>query len=498
MMKNSKYILLALMSLGFIACESDDDAGTTAEVELTAGEADFSNYVSLGNSLTAGFTDGALFIAGQEASFPNIMAEQFAKVGGGSFTQPLMSDNSGIILAAGTLVGGPRLIFNGTAPVPLPGAMGSTDVAFNNPTGPFNNMGIPGAKSFHLIAPGYGNIAGLSAMPPTANPYYVRMTGSTPDARVIDLAVGQSPSFFSLWIGNNDVLGYALSGGDGTDPITDQATFELAYNATIGALVGTGAKGVVANIPDVTAIPHFTTVPHNPVPLDAATATQLNGAYAVYNGGLQQAFAALAGTGLFTQEELDRRTISFEAGSSNAVVIIDEDLTDLGAINPAFAALPQIRQATADDLLVLPASRFIGTEAVPGNPLTVNGVALPLEDKWVLTPEEQEAIATATAGFNSTISSAASTNGLAFVDANTLLNEIATNGFSFGNFTFTSDLVTGGAFSLDGVHPTSRGYSLIAAEALKAIDVAYGSNFEEAGAIPNPGDYPVFYSPALQ
>ena len=69
-------------------------------------------------------------------------------------------------------------------------------------------MGVPGAKSFHLLAPGYGNIANLSLG--LANPYFVRMTGATPNASVLDLALAQAPTFFSLWIGNNDVLGYAI------------------------------------------------------------------------------------------------------------------------------------------------------------------------------------------------------------------------------------------------------------------------------------------------
>ncbi len=46
----------------------------------TNGEADFSNYVALGNSLTAGYADNALYITGQENSYPNILAQQFAKV----------------------------------------------------------------------------------------------------------------------------------------------------------------------------------------------------------------------------------------------------------------------------------------------------------------------------------------------------------------------------------------------------------------------------------
>ena len=56
--------LLILLIFGFIACDSDDDSAATAEVAITSGSADFSTYVALGNSLTAGFTDGALFIAG--------------------------------------------------------------------------------------------------------------------------------------------------------------------------------------------------------------------------------------------------------------------------------------------------------------------------------------------------------------------------------------------------------------------------------------------------
>jgi hypothetical protein len=35
---------------------------------------------------------------------------------------------------------------------------------------------------------------------------------------VLAYAMSQKPTFFSLWIGNNDV-GYATTGGDGTDPL---------------------------------------------------------------------------------------------------------------------------------------------------------------------------------------------------------------------------------------------------------------------------------------
>lgn len=511
-MKNFKYICISLGLIAFTACNDPEDVDIApevlveAKVELTAGSADFSNYVALGNSLTAGFTDGALFQAGQNFSLPNLLSQKFSLVGGGSFSQPLTNDNIGGLAAGGTRIQSPRLVFGGAGPVPLETALGSmvtvtTDIALNNPTGPFNNMGVPGAKSFHLLAPGYGNLANVSLG--LANPYFVRMTGATPNASVLELALAQAPSFFSLWIGNNDVLGYATSGGDGSSAITPVSGvpgvgFDGSYGALIATLTAGGRQGVVANIPNVVDIPHFTTVPYNPVPLDAATAAAVNGAYAPYNGGLQAALGALAGTGLFTQEEVDARTITFVAGSNNAVVIEDESLTDLGAINPAFAALPKIRQATANDLLVLPAASFIGTLAVPGNPLTVNGVAIPLADKWVLIPSEQEEIAVATEAFNQIIAAAASQAGLAFVDANSLLNQLANGGITSGQFTLTSSLVTGSAFSLDGIHPTARGYALLANEFMKAIDVTYGSNFEASGNLLNVGNYPTNYPPTLQ
>jgi len=483
--------LLPLLIFGFLACDSDDDTPETEnQVPITSGSADFSTFVALGNSLTAGVTDGTLFIAGQENSMPNILAQQFALAGGGEFKQPLISDNIGGLLLGGNQIQGPRLFFNGSGPAPLP-AVPTTEVT-STLSGSFNNMGIPGAKSFHLVAPGYGSIPGVAMG--TANPYFARIaSGGT--ATVLGDAMAQNPTFFSLWIGNNDVLGYALSGGDGTDPITDIGMFTDAYNGLIATLTSGSAKGVAFNIPDVTSIAHFTTVPHNPVPLDAATAAAVNAAYANYNAGIVGAFAFLVGNGAITQENADleiaKRTITFSEGEGNAVVIFDENLTNLTGIN---MQLVSIRQATAEDLLVLPASSFIGTLADPNNPLSVNGVALPLEDKWVLTPEEQQEIATATEQFNGVIDAAVQGAGLAFVNANELLDQVSAGGLQFDEFLIQGNLVFGGLFSLDGVHPTARGYAFLANKAAEAINTTYGSNLPMVKA----ADYPTFYSAMLQ
>lgn len=472
MIKNFKWLLL--LSLAITGCSSDDDdTNVIVEEPVVPGSADFTNYVALGNSLTAGYSDNALFISGQQNSYPAILAGQFAAAGGGAFNIPLMNDNNGGLLLGGTQIQGTRLYFNGSGPAIVPGTP-TTEVT-NILTGPFNNMGIPGAKSFHLVAPGYGNAAGVSTG--QSNPYFVRFA-SSPSARVIDDAVNQSPTFFSLWIGNNDVLLYATSGGTGVNQngnlnpasygpndITDPNVFASVYGSLLDDLTANGAKGVVANLPYVTSIPYFRTVPHNPVPLDAATAAQLNGGYAQYNGGLQLA----VNNNLITPEEAARRTINFAAGTSNAVVIVDSYLTDL-----SFLGLPSFRQATAEDLLVLPARSFIGT-LVNNNPLQVNGVSVPLADSWVLSKDEVAEVKTATDAFNASIQALATEKELAFVDANALLNQLYQSGIPYESYVLKADYVFGGAFSLDGVHPTSRGYALIANEFIKKINETYGS-----------------------
>ena len=123
---------------------------------------------------------------------------------------------------------------------------------------------------------------------------------------------------------------------------------------------------------------------------------------------------------------------------------------------------------------------------------------MPLEDKWVVIPDEKTQIKNATAGYNASIQAAATSAGYAFVDANAFMQQLAAGGVTDGDHTLTANLVTGGAFSLDGVHPTSRGYALIANLFMKAIDATYGSNFEASGNLVDIGDYPTNYSPLLQ
>jgi len=132
----------------------------------------------------------------------------------------------------------------------------------------------------------------------------------------------------------------------------------------------------------------------------------------------------------------------------------------------------------------------LGLPAANAGQLAINGITYPLEDKWVLTPSEQQAIATAHAAYNQTIEALAGQYDLAFVDANAFLAEIATSGFPLPDgSTLTSTYGTGGGFSLDGVHPSPRGYSLLALLFIDEINKKYGSNLPGV----NPLDYTGLY-----
>jgi hypothetical protein len=490
MIKNFKWLLLVAAT--FVACNNNDEEvvvyNTSDGLPPTAGTADFSKFVSLGNSLTSGYADSALFIDGQKASYVNILAQQFATVGGGDFKIPFMADNIGGYKINGIIYSGPRLYWNGSAPVPVAGTPSTEIMTSIAAAGPYNNCGVPGAKSFHLLSPSYGSLAGLSLG--TANPYYVRFAPNATTS-VLAYAMSQTPTFFSLWIGNNDVLGYASSGGDGSDPITPSAGaagvgFDATYDALINTLTSAGAKGVIANIPYVSSTPFFTTVPTNPVPLTAAQVGQLTPLFTAMNNML-----AFAGQ--------PARFQTLTASSTNPLLIADEMLafdatalytggfTQAGypAATAAFLgnlygkARHASNAAASKDYILLTARSVIGATQ-PGYPATSNtiGVTYPMQDNTTLTASEAALVKTATDAYNAKISSVATAKGLAFVDANAALKQVSSGGITADGFTVTSAYITGGGFSTDGFHLSPRGYALVANKFIEAINKTYSSNLK--------------------
>lgn len=433
-----KYFIVVLFSVGLLtACTDRDETYTPSK-----GSADFSNYVAFGNSLTAGYADNALYYDGQVVSFPNLLAEQLEQVGGGDFTQPLVDPSSVGIGSDGNA----RLILgvvNGElSPVPAApqGDMSifTTSVAGD---GPFNNMGVPGATVTTAIFPGYGNPANGQG---NFNPFFTRMTTDPANASMLSDAIAQQPSFFTSFIGNNDVLGYATSGGAGA-PITPMegapgVGFSASYDAVTEAFLATGAKGAVANIPDVTSTPFFTTVPYNGLVLqDQAQVDALNAAY-----------EPLIGMGLVAPFEL----------GPNGFIIEDENIPQVG-----------MRQIQEGELILL---------SVPQDQLAAGlGSQTPIPDQYVLTADELTEIKTATENFNQKIKSVAQTHDLAFVDVNAFMNKASNQGIMVNGREITTEFVTGGAFSLDGVHLTPIGNVLVANEFIKAINNTYDAQIPQ-------------------
>lgn len=502
MIKNNKWLLLVALTM--MAC-SDDDAvvvNDTADGQpLTSGSADFSNYVAIGDSFAAGFSDNALFQEGQKFSYPNIMASQFSLVGGGEFKIPFMVDNVGGFSSGGVQVPqfGPRLWFNAATSTPLPvSGVSGTDISTTIP-GSYNNFGIPGAKSFHLTFPGYGSSAG--------NPYFARMA-SNPSTTVLQDALAQNPTFFSLWIGGNDELGYATAGGDASlNPLTPQAVFDATYNQLMTELTAGGRKGVIANLPAVTTLPHFYVIKYNQL-TQANLTIGGNNLVPVLNA---QLYGPLKNALTFLGQG-DRINL-LSTTDNNPMLMIDETLADLsaqltavliggGLDVPTATAFGQVfgqaRQTLPTDLICLSASSRIGQNpnvaqdgvSSPSPTLGQLGITFPLPDRYVLIPSEVAEIVAATEGYNTTIENARTTYDVAFFDAKAVMTQLSSPaGITVNNFTLTSNFVTGGAFSLDGIHPSPRGYALIANKFLEAINAKYGSNFKGV----NLGNYRILY-----
>lgn len=265
--KQLKYFVLASMVV-FTACdpEIEDNIPSPAEGQ---GNADFSTYVALGNSLTAGYADGALYQEAQINSYPAIIAEKMAFVSPGlEFNQPLIPAGGGLGFIGAQPVGRIELKgFNPSTGLPIVAPAEASPNALNPLTGTFQNLGVPGAKVGDLNLPGYGS--------PMGNPYFARFA-SAPTVTVAEMAAEQNPTFFTLWIGNNDVLGYATQGGEGQ--ITSAEEFEAEYRELVSSLTDANSQieGAIANIPNVADIPFLNTVPWNSFSLSEDQAAQLN------------------------------------------------------------------------------------------------------------------------------------------------------------------------------------------------------------------------------
>ena len=406
---------------------------TNPVVTVSRGSADFSRFVAIGNSLTAGFADGGLYLAGQLNSYPNIIAGQLKAAGGSTFNQPLFTtdqaNGSGYLKLTGiSLIGTPvltevttNLAIRGT--VAVPGAGNVT--LYTKYTGSIDNFGVAGIKLADINNTNYGN----------QNGYFERLLPLNAPANTtayLNFISAKPFTFFSNWLGNNDALAYAASGGTG-DALTSQAMFNRLYLQLTARLTANGAKGVIATIPDVTATAYFNTV-----------------TVALANSYAKNVQPALPGVYITARTDTSSTaTYISRLATSKDLLILTFDLTRIG--------------------------RPVSTAANLPYGLTPS---TPIDNQYVLDQNEVALTKSYTSAYNQTIRNVANNSNLALFDAYTFFNTINASGQTAGGVTLTSTYLTRNLFSVDGLHLTPRGYAAVANGFISAINAKYGSTIK--------------------
>ncbi|GAA4422693.1 SGNH/GDSL hydrolase family protein [Pontibacter saemangeumensis] len=447
-MKNHFYIPSALAlfaSVLLTSCDPEIDAPSAS-----AGQADFSSFLSVGNSLSAGYADGGLYLEGQQSSVPALLAQQFSAVGGGEFKQPLFDEaqknGSGYIRLAGFTPQGTPIMANVTTEVAVRGVNEKGEPLYVKYPGNINNLAVPGIRTADIKTPGYGSTKG--------NPYFERLTEAplkTYLEYVQEQAAAADHTFFSVWMAENDVLGYATSGGF-SGSLTEVGVFEANYTALVDVLTADGEKGIAVTIPNVTAIPFFTTVgPSLKAGLQAAGVT----AIAALTKDTPQRIPLLISN------------IKDAAGGTELIPLTASAYAPLIG-TPTGKYWKDIAKGNQAALQGLLNAYMIDTTQAFGSPQN------PWPSSLLLDGAEQEAILARTTAFNDFIKANAQENDLAVWDAFSFFNSIQ-GGFAKNGVSYSPAYITGNLFSLDGVHLTPRGYAIAANEMIKAINAKYSA-----------------------
>jgi lysophospholipase L1-like esterase len=444
---NLFFVLFVAASL-FVGCDvttPPDDAPKGTLDPITVRK-----YVAIGNSLTAGYQSNGLYQSAQVYSFPNLIARQLTLAGAslGNFEMPLYSDPGTpdatgkasryeIISLVGPVIGPKGL----TAGSPI-----NTTLAR-----PYDNLGIPGAVIFDFLDT---TSFVAKAGPPRNNPLFALvLRQSALGKNILAQARALQPDLVTFWLGNNDVLGYATSGGVSPSAPTSTGIFAALYTQALDSLRAAlpNAKIVVANIPDVRSIPFFNTI------------------------GPKVAAVIPAGVYLRYQKH-GITTMSMDSTR----------LTEPGAPLITLTGSPYA------SLLGTPTGKWYRDKGIPVvAPIdTTKPFGFHPQNPWpdalTLDASEQTVAGDAVNAFNSTIATVAAAKGAALVDINGFFKSVKSNTLTIQGVKYTADYVSGGMFSLDGVHPSSRGAGIVANEFLKAINAKFGSSipYVDVNAIP--------------
>lgn len=411
-------VSLSIMLSSCLKTEFDD-------FELTSGTADFSNYVAVGNSLTQGYQDGGLHneLGQHDNSYPAILAGQFKLVSPSlNFTQPPVTGSGSGYIHLEYRDGDIEIIkkydYGISDNDPDAIKLDPSWLNFGDHSVKYNNLGVSGIKLAHTSGGGESD-EDLNYFFVNVNEYARFLNWGTVANKItyLDHVKSSNATFFTNWLGNNDVLGWSTGGGDDGYredfnryfyKLTDPTEFRNKYDSVLTAFKAMGAQGICATIPNVTTIPYFNTV---------------------------------------TLESVGADVWITEGPYAN---------------NPGF-----VRKATTEDLLLLTAqdSLKVGIGLTEANPLSHTNV---LDKDEKILAQNRSTI------YNEHIRALAAKHGFAFVDMYTYLDELK-SGLTFDGVDFSTKYIEGGAFSLDGVHPNTRGYAIIANKFISTINEYYGA-----------------------
>ncbi len=439
------------------ACEPSLD-----EIRPDGGTSDFTRFVSLGDSYIAGYADGELYRSGQVNSISNILASQLQLVGAGTFQQPLMFDEYGFgkrkVLDYTYSCEGDSFLF----PVTSSGVPNIGNFINISGQGPYQNIGVHGAKSFHLLSAAYGS-------PAQGNLYYIRFASEPGYSTMVGDAIAQDPTFFLLGTGTYDVLRYAINGGT-QDSITSVAHFRECMDEIADSLTTGTAEGVILNVPDVTKFPYFNTIstriPYDGWVLSGEEALKMNQMYAHY----EEILATMG----FTWDY----PFSFTPGA-NAYIIRDNDIPLPSPYN--------VRQMEAGDRFLL---------SLPADSLLCEGWCVPEEgdpkaipQRYVLTASVTREVQEAIDQYNAIIGEVAQSHHLILADIAGFFQSVE-NGVVYDGIHFDGTFISGGFYSLDGIQLSQRGNALAANFIISLLNQHYQASIPKV----NPGDYQgIFY-----
>ena len=432
-----------------VGCSTSEPAPEPAPAP-TLGSLDARRYIALGESITSGFADGALYREGQQQAYPALLEQQFALALGSAapFEQVLRPAGGGF----GGFVGAPPVAIGrlslapNFAPIALSASSDPTQPSWRPTDAPGDtararnqNLGIPAATMADAVRTGLANPANFTGPLAAQAAFYNRLARSATASSPVADAVAYDPTFFTLWLGSNDVLPHCSSGG--VTPLTPVGDFTTALNQALTALLAAprAPRGAVGTVPDPTNLQPFVTVAWDGLNLTAAQATALG---VQYPG------------------------LTFTEGRNGYVIT-----TATGAV----------RKATADDRLLNAAQAQIA--------LGFGASAGPLPHPTVLDAAEITAVRQRVADYNAAIAAAVATlnppspttatRRLALVDLGALLTQASTTGVRVGSSNLTTAVPFGTLISLDGLHPTPRGQALLANAFIQALNRDFGATLPE-------------------